>query len=85
MVNEVLKVYRMKRELTQEEFAQKIGVSRSYYALVENGTRNPSPDVALAIEKATGGEIKKEWLVFPEEYKKEIEEYLNKEPAGAAK
>ena len=81
--NEIIKVYRIREGLTQEEFAKKIGVSRSYYALIENGIRNVSPDTAIAIEKATGGEIKKEWLVFPEEYQKEIEEYLNNDPVGA--
>ena len=83
---EYLKAIREKQGLTQEEFAKKIGISRSFYALIENEKRKISPDVALAIEKATGGEIKKEWLVFPDAYKEEIENYLNEnKPVGAVK
>lgn len=32
-----LKVFRIKQGLTQDEFAQKVGYSRSYYRRIENG------------------------------------------------
>ena len=81
----ILEAYRLKHNLSQEEFAKLVEVTRAYIAHIENEIRRPSPDIALAIEQATNGEIKAEWLIFPEKYREEIEEYLNKEPAGAAK
>ena len=81
-----LKQIREKLGLTQEEFAWKIGISRSFYALIENGKRGISPDIAIAIEQATDGEIKKEWLVFPSQYQEEIEAYIKgKQLIGAEK
>jgi len=81
-----LKQIREKLGLTQEEFAWKIGISRSFYALIENGKRGISPDIAIAIEQATDGEIKKEWLVFPSQYQKEIKAYIKGEHyAGVGK
>jgi len=80
-----LKQIREKLGFTQEEFANLIGISRSFYALIENKKRGISPDIALAIEQATGGEIKAEWLIFPEKYQQEIKEYLNKDLTGASK
>lgn len=35
-----LKLFRVKRDLTQEEFADRTGVERGTYAAIENGTRN---------------------------------------------
>ncbi len=81
----VLEAYRLKHNLSQEDLAKLIGVTRAYIAHIENGIRRPSPDIALAIERATGGEIKKEWLVFPEAYKEEIEAYLNEDKVGVSK
>lgn len=39
-----LKVFRVKQNMTQEEFAEKIGFSRSQYALIEQGNRNGTID-----------------------------------------
>lgn len=39
-----LKVFRVKQKMTQEEFANKIGFSRSQYALIEQGNRNGTID-----------------------------------------
>jgi len=73
-----LKKYLLEHDIEVQEFAKQIEVSREYLSMIFKGTRRPSPDVALDIEKATNGEIKAEWLIFPERYKNEIEEYLNK-------
>ena len=82
---EILKEIRNKLGFTQEEIAQTIGISRSFYALIENGKRKITPNIAYSIEQATNGEIKAEWLLLPQKYKEEIEEYLNKEPAGVGR
>ncbi len=80
----VIEAYRVKYHLSQEDLAKLVGVTRAYIAHIENGIRKPSPNVALEIERATNGEIKAEWLIFPERYKNEIEEYLNKSCCEAA-
>ena len=72
----VIEHYRKKHNLTQEEFAKLVGVSRSYVALIENGIRKPHPETAIAIERATNGEVKKEWLIFPDDYREEIQAYI---------
>lgn len=45
---------RIERNLTQEEVAQKAGISRSAYTNIERGVKNPSFDVAVGIKKAVG-------------------------------
>ncbi len=72
----MIELFRRKNSLTQERFAGMIGISQPHLANIERGIRKPTPKIALAIERATNGEIKKEWLVFPSEHKKEIERYL---------
>lgn len=47
---------RIERNLTQEEVAQKAGISRSAYTNIERGVKNPSFDVAVRIKKAVGGQ-----------------------------
>jgi DNA-binding transcriptional regulator YdaS (Cro superfamily) len=82
---DVIEAYLQKHDIPKTKFAKDIGVSYQFLWLVLKDDRDIGPDTALAIEKATNGEIKKEWLVFPEEYRTEIEEYLNKQPAGAVR
>src|SRR5699024_2082197 len=50
-LNSLLKEYRIKKNLTQEEMALKIGVSRSHYCAIENATRNPSIKVLHSINE----------------------------------
>lgn len=45
---------RIERNLTQEEVAQKAGISRSAYTNIERGVKNPSFDVAVRIKKVVG-------------------------------
>ncbi|TEB13418.1 helix-turn-helix transcriptional regulator [Pelotomaculum propionicicum] len=40
---------REKSGFTQEEVAKKVGVSRSFYGLIETGTRNPTYGLAKKI------------------------------------
>lgn len=50
-LSNLLKEYREKEKLTQEEMALKIEVSRSHYCAIENATRNPSIKVLYSINK----------------------------------
>lgn len=43
--------------LSQEEVAKKSRISRSYYGLIENGTRNPSYTIAHEIATTLNKEI----------------------------
>lgn len=55
-----LKVYREKRELTQQETAKLSGISRSYYTHIEQGTKTPTVQVAKNIAKT----LKFNWVLF---------------------
>ncbi|EDP73746.1 helix-turn-helix domain-containing protein, partial [Hydrogenivirga sp. 128-5-R1-1] len=69
-----------------KELANIAGIPQPVISYIETGERLPTEKHALAIEQATNGEIKKEWLVFPDAYKEEIENYLNEnKPVGAVK
>lgn len=48
----VLKTIRKKEDLTQKSIADKAGITESFYSLIENGLRRPSPDTAKRIAKA---------------------------------
>jgi transcriptional regulator with XRE-family HTH domain len=43
--------------LTQEDVADKVGITRSYYAQIERGERNPATTVITAIISAIGVDI----------------------------
>lgn len=45
-----LKIFREKQDLTQQEMADKLGISKSYYVAIELGNADPSFRVAEAIE-----------------------------------
>lgn len=45
----MLKEYRIEHNLTQDQMAKKLGISISYYALLESGTRQISARVAKAL------------------------------------
>lgn len=46
-----LKNFRQKHDLTQQEMATKLGISKSYYIAIELGNANPSFKVANAIHE----------------------------------
>lgn len=75
-----LKAFRQKHSLTQLQTASLLGISQSFLSDIERGKRSVSVNIAKQIEQSTNGEIKAEWLLIPEKYKKEIEEYLGREP-----
>ncbi|MVX62268.1 helix-turn-helix domain-containing protein [Clostridium chromiireducens] len=41
-MNEFLLKFRKERNLTQEEFSNKLGITLTYYSKIELGLRNPS-------------------------------------------
>lgn len=49
--------------MTQEEVAERIGISRSYYTQIENGTHNPSPVVGLRLSNFFDVELGKFYFV----------------------
>lgn len=52
-----LGAYLRERSMTQREFAERIGVSRSYLSMLISGSKIPSLKIATKIEKETGGEV----------------------------
>ena len=54
MVNYIKKVRITKGEITQEELARKVGVTRQTIIYIEKGKFNPSVKLALKIAKVLG-------------------------------
>jgi putative transcriptional regulator len=52
-----LKVYRAMRDITQEELAQAIGVTRQTIISIERGNYNPSLELAFKIARHFGVKI----------------------------
>jgi transcriptional regulator with XRE-family HTH domain len=49
-----LKKIRLLLGMTQKEVAKKLGITQAMYCYIENGKRNPSPQLAKKIEKLFG-------------------------------
>ncbi len=47
-----LQKLRQSKNMTQQDVANKAGIERAYYTMIENGTRSPSPAVAKRIARA---------------------------------
>lgn len=47
-----VKITRIKASITQEQLAQKVGVTRQTIGLIEKGEYNPSLQLCIAIAKA---------------------------------
>ncbi|MGN0030588.1 MAG: helix-turn-helix domain-containing protein [Candidatus Gastranaerophilaceae bacterium] len=58
-----VKIERIKKDLTQEKFAERMGVSPHYIACIENGRQNMSLGKILELSKALGVNIEK-LLIF---------------------
>lgn len=48
---------RKKNELSQEEMAEKIGISISYYSKVEGGFKPPSYQLLIKLRRVFGEEV----------------------------
>jgi transcriptional regulator with XRE-family HTH domain len=45
------------RQLSQREWADRLGVSRGYFNQLVHGTKSPSLPLALLVDKYTGGVV----------------------------
>ena len=54
MKNKKLKIARIECDMSQEELARAVGVTRQTIGAVENGSYNPTLNLCIAICKATG-------------------------------
>lgn len=59
-VTDRIKLARCQMQLTQDQFAARIGVSKNYVSLLESGKRNPSMQVILSICREYG--VSEQWL-----------------------
>ena len=51
----------------QKDMAGRLSVSQEYLSYLANRHRRPSPDLALRIQEATGGEVTVLELLYPEQ------------------
>ena len=66
MMSESLKLKRASKGYTQEKMAEKLGITKEYYNMIENNKRTPSVSVAKEIGKLLG--IK--WTTFYDDNKR---------------
>jgi putative transcriptional regulator len=59
MIKTKVKEYRIKKNLTQEELAERVGVRRETIVFLEQGKYNPSLGLALAVAKQLGESVDK--------------------------
>ena len=51
----------------QKDMARRLAVSQEHLSYVANRHRRPSPDLALKIQEATGGDVTVLELLYPEQ------------------
>ena len=61
-----LKSYLKLNNLSTTKFANAAGCAQSMVSMVCSGNRRPSPDLALAISRATGGQVSVLELLYPD-------------------
>lgn len=54
MIYENLKQYLEDKQISRRRLAKQLGISSSYMAMLVNGERRPSPELAARIERLTG-------------------------------
>lgn len=65
----LIKNIRKEKNISQAEMAKLLNVTQQAVAKYEAGlTMRPSPALALRIEQATGGQVSRDELLFPELY-----------------
>jgi len=60
MINKLLEEKRNELKMTQEEVADKAGITRAYYSMIESGKKTPSPKIAQRITNI----FNIEWTLF---------------------
>lgn len=63
-----LQEYLQERKMTVQELAGEVGLSRSHLSCIMHRHRVPSPEVAKAIEYATGGKVTRMHLTWPDDF-----------------
>ncbi|HEX4774608.1 MAG TPA: helix-turn-helix transcriptional regulator [Candidatus Saccharimonadales bacterium] len=56
-IGKKLQAARKLKDLTQQDVATKVGISRTYYSQIEKGERNPAATVIMDIVKVLGVDI----------------------------
>lgn len=65
MKNKKMKIARIEKDLSQEQLAELLGVTRQTIGLIESGSYNPTLRLCVAICKALGRTLDE--LFWPEE------------------
>ena len=65
MKNKKMKIARIEKDLSQEQLAEKLGVTRQTIGLIESGSYNPTLKLCVAICKALDKTLDE--LFWPEE------------------
>ncbi|HON36622.1 MAG: helix-turn-helix transcriptional regulator [Methanothrix sp.] len=68
-----VRVYRAIHDLTQEELAKKIGVTRQTVLAIEKGKYSPSLDLAFKIAKIFGVKIEEIFIYEDPQEKNDVE------------
>lgn len=63
-IGERIKLIRKHFQLTQQQFASQLGISRSHISNIENGNETPSQSLVLFI--STKFPVKLEWIISEE-------------------
>ena len=61
-----LKILRENAKMTQDEAAQKIGISRAYYVRIENGERQKDLDLSFVVRLAGLFDVSVDWIAEQE-------------------
>ena len=65
-----LKDIRLKLDLTQEQVAERAGISRTFYTEIETGSKNPSTKTAKKIAQV----LNFDWVIFFEDECRETQQ-----------
>ncbi len=65
MKNKKMKLARIEKDLSQEQLAEKLGITRQTIGLIESGSYNPTLKLCIAICKALDRTLDE--LFWPEE------------------
>ena len=56
-IGKKLQAARKLKDLTQQDVADNVGISRTYYSQIENGERDPATTIITSIAKTLGVDI----------------------------
>jgi transcriptional regulator with XRE-family HTH domain len=84
-----LKTWLFRNQISQDEFCEKIDMSRGYMSLVINYKTIPSKKLVRLIEKATKGEVRGEYIINEayriRAYRNKVEKSLRKTAGSHSK